>query len=40
MLAEVVQRTFGKAVESERCAGKDCRSVYRLFSEDEGRGLD
>ncbi len=36
----VVQETFGKAVRSERCRGRDCRSVYLLFAEDEGRGLD
>lgn len=40
VLADVVQATFQKAVESERCSGKDCRSVYRLFSEDDGRALE
>jgi 3-hydroxyisobutyrate dehydrogenase-like beta-hydroxyacid dehydrogenase len=40
VLSEVVQRTYGKAVESERCKGKDCRSVYRLFAEDDGSALD
>jgi 3-hydroxyisobutyrate dehydrogenase-like beta-hydroxyacid dehydrogenase len=40
VLAEVVQRSFGKACESERCRGKDCRSIYQLFAEDGGRALD
>lgn len=40
VLAEVVLMTFGKALESEKCKGKDCRSVYRLFAEDDGHALD
>jgi 3-hydroxyisobutyrate/3-hydroxypropionate dehydrogenase len=40
VLAEVVQRTFDIAVRSEACSGKDCRSVYRLFNENDGRALD
>lgn len=30
---------FETAVEDERCKGRECRSVWRLFSEDGGRGL-
>jgi 3-hydroxyisobutyrate dehydrogenase-like beta-hydroxyacid dehydrogenase len=40
VLSEVVQSTFQKAVASERCSGKDCRSVYRLFAENDGSALD
>lgn len=40
VLSEVVQDTFGRAVKSDRCAGKDCRSIYRLFAEDDGKALD
>jgi 3-hydroxyisobutyrate dehydrogenase-like beta-hydroxyacid dehydrogenase len=40
VLSGVVQKTFGRAAESDLCKGLDCRSVYRLFSENEGKGLD
>jgi len=40
VLSDIVQKTFDKACKSEKCSGKDCRSVYRLFSEDDGRALD
>lgn len=40
VLAPIVQSVLLKAVESEKCSGKDCRSVYRLFAEDDGRALD
>jgi 3-hydroxyisobutyrate dehydrogenase len=40
VLSDVVQSTVQKAVESERCSGKDCRSVYRLFAEKDGAALD
>lgn len=40
VLKDVVQKTFGKACEDERTKGKDCRSVYRLFAEDDGHALD
>jgi 3-hydroxyisobutyrate dehydrogenase-like beta-hydroxyacid dehydrogenase len=40
VLADVVQSTFGKALESDKCKGKDCRSVYRLFAEDDGHAFD
>lgn len=40
VLADIVQKTFDVAVKSDRCSGKDCRSVYRLFSENDGHALD
>lgn len=40
VLSDIVQSTFQKAVESERCSGKDCRSVYRLFAENDGKALE
>lgn len=40
VLAKVVQDTFAKAIKSDKCSGKDCRSIYRLFSEDDGKALD
>ncbi|KAG0650786.1 3-hydroxyisobutyrate [Hyphodiscus hymeniophilus] len=40
VLSDIVQSTFQKAMESEKCSGKDCRSVYRLFAEDDGLALD
>lgn len=40
VLKEVVQRTFGRACENEKTKGRDCRSVYKLFAEDDGRALD
>lgn len=40
VLSEVVKDTYAKAVNSEMCSGKDCRSVYRLFSENDGEALD
>ncbi|KAH7013000.1 NAD binding domain of 6-phosphogluconate dehydrogenase-domain-containing protein [Ilyonectria destructans] len=39
VLGPVVQTLFKKAVGSERCQGKDFRSIYRLFSEDNGSEL-
>lgn len=40
VLSDVVQRTFEIAVNSDRCSGKDCRSVYRLFNENDGQRLN
>jgi 3-hydroxyisobutyrate dehydrogenase len=40
VLSDVVQNTFDKACKNEKTSGKDCRSVYRLFAEDDGRALD
>ena len=40
ILSDIVQKAFTKAVQSKKCSGKDCRSIYRLFSEDDGRALE
>ncbi len=40
ILSGIVQDTFDRACKSPKCSGKDCRSVYRLFSEDDGHALD
>ena len=40
VLSDVVRSTFQKAAENEMCSGKDCRSVYRLFAENDGVALD
>ena len=40
VLSDIVQSTFEKACHNPKTSGKDCRSVYRLFAEDEGRALD
>lgn len=40
VLAGVVQSTFEKACRNEKTSGKDCRSVYKLFAEDDGHALD
>jgi 3-hydroxyisobutyrate/3-hydroxypropionate dehydrogenase len=40
VLADIVQSTFDRATKSHRCSGKDCRSVYRLFSENDGLELE
>ncbi|EEU37451.1 uncharacterized protein NECHADRAFT_97103 [Fusarium vanettenii 77-13-4] len=39
MLAPVVKNMYDCAVQSDKCRGKDFRSIYRLFSEDEGQEL-
>lgn len=39
MLAPVVMNMYDCAVQSEKCRGKDFRSIYRLFSEDDGKEL-
>ncbi|CAG9951185.1 unnamed protein product [Clonostachys rosea f. rosea IK726] len=39
VLAPVVRQLYGHAVKSEKCSGQDFRSIYRLFSEDEGENL-
>jgi 3-hydroxyisobutyrate/3-hydroxypropionate dehydrogenase len=36
----IVNDVFDKASRNEKCKGKECRSVWRLFAEDEGRDLD
>jgi len=40
VLSGVVHDTYDKALKSEKCSGKDCRSVYRLFAEDDGSALN
>jgi 3-hydroxyisobutyrate dehydrogenase-like beta-hydroxyacid dehydrogenase len=40
VLSDIVQRTFDRATKSDRCKGKDCRSIYRLFSENDGLALE
>ncbi|KAI8652221.1 hypothetical protein NCS57_01285100 [Fusarium keratoplasticum] len=39
MLAPVVRSMYDCAVQNGKCRGKDFRSIYRLFSEDEGQEL-
>ncbi|KAJ4171660.1 hypothetical protein NW754_013431 [Fusarium falciforme] len=39
MLAPVVRSMYDCAVQSNKCRGKDFRSIYRLFSEDKGQEL-
>ena len=40
VFAPALQHVFEVAVENDKCKGKECRSVYRLFSEDGGKALD
>ena len=40
VLADIVQDTFGRGLKDDRTRGKDCRSIYRLFAEDDGHALD
>lgn len=40
VLAVTVQNMFQKGVENEKTRGKDCRSMYRLFAEDDGRDVE
>lgn len=39
VMGEPLQRVYEQAMKSDKCRGQECRSIYRLFSEDEGRGL-
>lgn len=39
VMGTVAKDVFARAVVSPKCAGKECRSVYRLIAEDEGRDL-
>lgn len=39
VLGPVVQRILAKAVEHPRTKGHESRSIYRLFSEDDGSAL-
>lgn len=40
VLSDIVQSTFDKACKNEKTRGKDCRSVYKLFAEEDGHALD
>jgi 3-hydroxyisobutyrate/3-hydroxypropionate dehydrogenase len=40
VLSEIVQSMFDKACKNEKTSGKDCRSIYRLFAEDDGYSVD
>lgn len=35
VLGDVVSRVYGRAVQDERCKGKDFRSIWKLFRDDE-----
>lgn len=39
VLEPVVRAVYGAALRNEKCKGKDYRSIYRLFSEDDGHDL-
>lgn len=36
ILADLLVDFYGRAVEDDKCKGKDFRSIWRLFSEDDG----
>lgn len=36
VLGESVEKFYGEAVESDKCKGKDYRSIYRIFTEEDG----
>jgi 3-hydroxyisobutyrate dehydrogenase len=40
VLSGIVQSTFQKACDNPKTSGKDCRSVYKLFADDDGVALD
>ena len=40
VLAPVVKDVFAKAAEHPKTKGQECRSVWKLFSENEGHDLD
>jgi 3-hydroxyisobutyrate dehydrogenase len=39
VLADVVQHVYARGVESPLCKEQESRSVFRLFTEDGGKGL-
>ncbi|KAI3572703.1 NAD binding domain of 6-phosphogluconate dehydrogenase-domain-containing protein [Fusarium oxysporum f. sp. albedinis] len=39
VLAPVIRNMYDCAVQNEKCSGKDFRSIYRLFAEDDGNEL-
>ncbi|OQU95877.1 NAD binding domain-containing protein [Cladophialophora immunda] len=39
VMADVVSDIYARAVKHPKCAGRECRSIYRLISENDGRDL-
>ncbi|ENH74958.1 3-hydroxyisobutyrate dehydrogenase, mitochondrial [Fusarium oxysporum f. sp. cubense race 1] len=39
LLAPVVRDMYDTAIQNDKCSGKDFRSIYRLFAEDDGNQL-
>ncbi|KAL5586908.1 hypothetical protein FOVSG1_012044 [Fusarium oxysporum f. sp. vasinfectum] len=39
VLEPVVRKLYGTAAKNEKCSRQDFRSIYRLFSEEEGKDL-
>lgn len=39
VMAEVLKDVYARAVEHPKCRDKECRSIYKLIAEDEGRDL-
>ncbi|KAK4505803.1 hypothetical protein PRZ48_003768 [Zasmidium cellare] len=39
VLGNVIKDVYDRALESPHCKGKECRSIYRLLVEDDGKGL-
>ncbi|KIV83068.1 hypothetical protein PV11_05128 [Exophiala sideris] len=39
VMADVVKDIYARAVKHPKCAGQECRSIYKLFSENDGHDL-
>lgn len=39
VMGNVVKDIYARAVEHPKCADKECRSVFRLIAEDDGKDL-
>ncbi|KAK5418848.1 hypothetical protein LTR06_002599 [Exophiala xenobiotica] len=39
VMGNVVTDVYARAVKHPRCADKECRSIYRLFAENDGKDL-
>lgn len=39
VMATVVKDIYARAVQNPKCADKECRSIYRLIAEDDGKDL-
>jgi len=39
VMGTVVTDVYARAVQSPKCAGQECRSIYKLFAEDDGKDL-